>query len=54
MPSFIRGQGVLEMKAREVAVEKREVLTVRLSWLAAVSGYFIAYRLSLSLIDLLR
>ena len=42
------------MKAKATAVDWREDLMVRLSWLAAVSGYFIAYRLSLSLIDLLR
>jgi hypothetical protein len=42
------------MKAKAIAVDWREDLMVRLSWLVAVSGYFIAYRLFFGLIDLLR
>jgi hypothetical protein len=42
------------MKAKAIAADWREVYMVRLSWLAAVSGYFIAYRLFFGFIDLLR
>ena len=33
------------MKAKAIAVDWNEDIMVRLSWLAAVSGFIIAYRL---------
>jgi hypothetical protein len=36
-----------EMNTKAIAVDRTEVLRSRLFWLAAVSGYFIVYRLFL-------